>query len=231
MSWENTKEYVLAMMGYPSVSVEITDKQLDICMRDACDRWFEYNECKIKYHYFTMNPSTNIYDLPEDAKKMTAQGLKFYGVIAQPSNFEAFQYFFQFSLYNYTPLQVSNIYMLFQNLETFLWATGQNTTWKMIGRDKVMISPIPANSTQAAMIYSTQDDDIYLDNNIWIRQFTLAKAKKIVGTVRSKFTMPSPTGGEITLDGATLYAQGQAEEEMLFQQLKDNNPVGEIVIG
>lgn len=56
----------------------------------------------------------------------------------------------------------------------------------------------------------------------WIRQYTLALAKELLGNVRGKYsTIPIP-GSELTMDGATLRTEGQSEREKLIAQLREN---------
>jgi hypothetical protein len=231
MAWEKTKEYVLSHLGYPTIAVEITDKQLEICIREACDRWFEYRTPVVKYHYFQLMPNKDIYDLPSEMLKLTPQGFKIINVLFRPSNFEQFQYFFQYTLYNYQPLRISYIYMLFMNLETFQNVTGQFCTWEIVEGTKIRISPIPKEQTDAAIIYCLNHPDSYLDENLWIQKFALAKAKQIVGTVRSKFSIPTPTGGSVNLEGGTLIEQGRTEEEKLMDELINKAGAMPIMVG
>jgi len=55
----------------------------------------------------------------------------------------------------------------------------------------------------------------------WIRKYTLALAKELLGMVRSKYgSIPLP-GGETTLDGDTLRSEAAAEKEVLVTQLRE----------
>lgn len=56
----------------------------------------------------------------------------------------------------------------------------------------------------------------------WIRKYTLALAKELLGAIREKYnTIPIP-GGETTLDGAQLRAEATTEKENLITQLREN---------
>jgi hypothetical protein len=56
----------------------------------------------------------------------------------------------------------------------------------------------------------------------WIRKYTLALSKELLGAIREKYnTIPIP-GGETTLDGAQLRAEATAEKENLITQLREN---------
>ena len=56
----------------------------------------------------------------------------------------------------------------------------------------------------------------------WIRKYTLALAKEMLGAVREKYsTVPIP-GSEVSLDGASLRAEAQTEKDALIEQLREN---------
>jgi hypothetical protein len=56
----------------------------------------------------------------------------------------------------------------------------------------------------------------------WIRKYTLALAKELLGAVREKYsTVPIP-GSEISLDGAALRSEAVQEKEFLVTQLREN---------
>ena len=55
----------------------------------------------------------------------------------------------------------------------------------------------------------------------WIRKYTLALVKELLGAIREKYsTIPSP-GSEISLDGAALRSEAQTEKEALMTQLRE----------
>jgi hypothetical protein len=55
----------------------------------------------------------------------------------------------------------------------------------------------------------------------WIRKYTLALVKELLGAVREKYsTIPIP-GSEVSLDGAALRAEAQNEKDNLMTQLRE----------
>ena len=55
----------------------------------------------------------------------------------------------------------------------------------------------------------------------WIRKYTAALAKELLGIIRSKYSaMPIPDG-EVTLDGEGLKAEGREEKTQLLEELKE----------
>lgn len=56
----------------------------------------------------------------------------------------------------------------------------------------------------------------------WVRKYTLALAKELLGAIREKYsTVPIP-GSEVSLDGASLRAEAQTEKDNLIEQLREN---------
>lgn len=56
----------------------------------------------------------------------------------------------------------------------------------------------------------------------WIRKYTLALAKELLGAVREKYsTVPIPDA-DISLDGASLRQEAQTEKDLLLEQLREN---------
>ena len=55
----------------------------------------------------------------------------------------------------------------------------------------------------------------------WIRKYTYAVAKELLGIIRSKYSsMPIPDG-EVTLDGEALKTEGREEKQQLLEELRE----------
>jgi hypothetical protein len=120
-----------------------------------------------------------------------------------------------------------------------------------IVNNKLQIFPIPTNATPAKIYfeYISRDEfehnsqtiqsdslsdysDIPYDfiqySNIndvgkqWIRKYTLALSKELLGAIREKYSSVPIPDGEVSLDGAALRAEAQVEKDMLMTQLREN---------
>ena len=76
--------------------------------------------------------------------------------------------------------------------------------------------------------YSNVNYDFMTYSNIndvgkqWIRKYTLALSKELLGIIRSKYgNIPIPNA-EVSLDGDALRAEATAEKEQLIEQLREN---------
>ena len=56
----------------------------------------------------------------------------------------------------------------------------------------------------------------------WIKKYTLALCKVLLGSIRGKYaSMPIPNG-EVSLDGDTLRSEGAAERDALIAELRED---------
>jgi hypothetical protein len=56
----------------------------------------------------------------------------------------------------------------------------------------------------------------------WIRKYTLALAKELLGAIREKYNSIPIPDGDVSLDGAALRAEAQVEKDYLITQLREN---------
>jgi hypothetical protein len=74
----------------------------------------------------------------------------------------------------------------------------------------------PSNIPYKFLTYS----EINAAGRNWIRKYTLALAKELLGIIRSKYaSMPLPNG-EVSLDGEALKAEGREEKSLALDELK-----------
>ena len=55
----------------------------------------------------------------------------------------------------------------------------------------------------------------------WVRKYTLALVKEMLGAIREKYSQIPIPGSEISLDGAALRSEAQTEKEALMTQLRE----------
>lgn len=95
-------------------------------------------------------------------------------------------------------------------------------------RDNATTIVAPSGSNTIVSDYSNIGYD-FADYNVindvgrqWIRKYTLALAKELLGAIREKYsTIPIPNS-EVSLDGASLRAEAQTEKDNLIEQLREN---------
>jgi len=75
-----------------------------------------------------------------------------------------------------------------------------------------------SNATYDNMLYKNINDP----GKQWIRKYTLATAKELLGNIRSKYASIPIPGAEVSLDGDTLRSEAAAERENLISQLRED---------
>ena len=75
-----------------------------------------------------------------------------------------------------------------------------------------------SNATYNDMVYS----NINHPGKQWIRKYTLALVKELLGSVRSKYSSVPIPGSEVTVDGDTLRSEAAVEKENLISQLRED---------
>jgi hypothetical protein len=64
-------------------------------------------------------------------------------------------------------------------------------------------------------------NEINASGRQWIRKYTLALSKELLGIIRSKYASLPVPGGEVTMDGESLKAEGIVEKTELLTELKE----------
>ena len=118
-----------------------------------------------------------------------------------------------------------------------------------ITNNKLQIFPIPANDEKMWFEYFVRKEFIENSTNVqsdvvsdysnigynfipysfindvgkqWIRKYTLALTKELLGAIREKYSSVPIPGSEISLDGAALRAEASSEKDALVEQLREN---------
>ena len=114
------------------------------------------------------------------------------------------------------------------------YLTGQDFDWEQrrvgIGMVQLFVQAQPADKVMYQYVWHvTPDDDpntgvsnIPVEDIDFIVNYTLAKAKQILGRILRKFGggMNQPDGSTEQLDGGELMTEGKAEQEALEQAMR-----------
>jgi hypothetical protein len=115
-------------------------------------------------------------------------------------------------------------------LQIFPIPTETKNLWfeYMVRSDFILNSTtIPSTSNEVSDYSNIRYNNIPFErvNDVgrqWIRKYTLALSKEVLGAIREKYsTVPIP-GSEVSLDGAALRSEAQTEKENLITQLREN---------
>ncbi len=112
-------------------------------------------------------------------------------------------------------------------LRIFPDPTDDATIWFQYIVNNDRKDPLKTNSGSISdFSNATYDNMSYTEINHagkqWIRKYTLALSKELLGSIRSKYgSVPIP-GGEVSLDGDTLRNEATTEKENLLTQLRED---------
>ena len=133
--------------------------------------------------------------------------------------------------FNDTIRKSSHTFNIVNNkLEIFPIPTENQKLWfeYMVRNDMINNTTSVSDTINEISDYSNIRYDFIPYGNIndvgrqWIRKYTLALAKELLGAVREKYSSIPIPGSEISLDGGELRAEDQTEKDALIEQLREN---------
>ena len=105
---------------------------------------------------------------------------------------------------------------------------GDNKLWVRVGYNPNPMSPSYTDDTIHGVsnlsnvpFGNLQFQRVNSMGRQWVRQFTLALCKELLGLIRSKFSNVPIPGSDLTLNGADLVSQGREDQEKLNTTLRE----------
>jgi hypothetical protein len=119
-------------------------------------------------------------------------------------------------------LATYDMFSQYQELVGRMFGSFIEFNWNTTTKKLTVLQRPRAEETLLMYVYNHRPDSELLNDylgKIWIKDYTLAVCKYMLGEARSKFaTIAGPQGGS-TLNGDALKAEAQAEMEKLEQEL------------
>lgn len=233
-------DYVMRQLGYPVVSVELTSDQVRECINTAINEYMSNGAMERGYHLFDVTAGNNSYVLP-DTIGAVSQVLY---CLPNETIAGSTQDLFTYAVYN-SPVGInmanslhgpSNIGVFFEYIQNRNRVIGADITFKVID-NTIYLYPPPKLTGQAILEYAKNpfgsDTDDEKDALIsasnawginWIKRYTLAQSKNILGLIRGKYSNVSGGPGESqTLNAAELLSQSKEETLALKEELASKN--------
>ena len=231
-------DHCRTMLGDGMVEVELDPKHYETALERAVDKYKQRAESSVEesYGFLELQADTNVYTLPEEVTNVRQI---FRRTVGGANASEGGSFFDPFEL------AYTNVYLLqsgrIGGLATYEMFSGyQEMVGRMFGgyinfyydsvTRKLEIVRRQRNvETVLLWLYNNKPDGILLQDRYarpWIRDYTLATCKIMLGEARSKFaTIAGPQGGT-SLNGDQLKAEGTQELEKLELSM-NNNEVGQ----
>ena len=229
--YEDTKRYVLSMLGYPQVKVEISDDQLKEAINSSLGIVANYMGKK-RYAYTLTQMRVAEYDVPSDCHTVMRiyYNLPYMSAIGNV-NTAMFSPFYMMSSNLATDIYESPVtfwaYMASREMITKIY--GIWTDFEVIeGGERLRIYPTPlAHEDILCIFYRSTEINLDRDNFNFFKELTLAYSMRILGRIRSKYQsgLPSSGGNTMTLDGDKLLADAQSEIERIKEELRQRDPM------
>ena len=226
-------DYVNAFLGGGMVDVELDPIHYETALTKSLTKYRQRSENSVEESYVTtkLQQDQNVYTMPQEIIEIRkiyrrSIGSRLGGSADGGSLFEPFNLAYTntyllagsgiggLATYDFFSQQQELIGRMFGSFMEFKW----NTTTK-----KLTILQRPRADEEVLMFcYNYRPDEQLLEDYKcmqWIKDYTLAGCKYMLGEARSKSTIAGPGGGT-TLNGDTLKAEAQAEMEKLEQDLQ-----------
>ena len=227
--FSNIKDFVLYSLGWPVIKVELTPEALNIAIMDAVTKYYDRAAMPLAMRLVTVEDG-NVVTIPTDIKPSKIENVIFPEEIVDSFSRAMMVTGTEDALGKYViPLQswdslLQNFdmvgYMMFlMRLEDFKKLVGIDRTWD-IANGKLHLYPVAARMQQCGIVYKDNMSDEEMESEIWVRNWALAKAKHMLGTIRSRMSGFQVGGGNIGVDGDALKAEAKEEMGALEEELR-----------
>lgn len=236
---EQIKDYVLYMLGAPTIKLELDEQQLDAAVDLALQVFEDYAPAEyFQYYTFYAIPGQSVYELPPDV-----------GFVRNIYYKETGQYAFSASdLGGVIPLEYMGAgaygsiagginpqqpvwgkmgeWVLYKQYEDmYSRISGQQGGWEWIGGfNHVKLYPTPYRSHPVIVRYLQRRTDFRQVTQA-MQEGALAFAKIMLGRIRTRIANPPGPNGGVQLDGKEILQEGIQEkkewEERLLNRFGD----------
>ena len=228
-------DYVHAMLGGGMVDVELDPIHYETALKKALTRFRQRSDNSVEESYFFMPTviDQNEYTLPNEIVEVrklfrrsvgARSGGGDGGSIFEPFNL-AYTNAYLLSSSNMGGLATYDMFSQYQELVGRMFGSFIEFKWNTTTKKLTLLQRPRAEETLLLYVYNHRPDSELLKDYLgkqWIKDYTLASCKYMLGEARSKFaTIAGPQGGS-TLNGDALKAEAQAEMEKLEEELKLN---------
>ena len=220
--------YIRAKLGDPIIPVELTDEQLSDCIDDTEFYYSRYKNSKEEMEIFDLQGNwSQGWELPdgvreEEVLEVFVDPTFPFGYYSGRTDIVAnlyAQYIFQNPQSNNLSSGIADYRITLSTLKDYAILLGTQVKWAITGR-RLKIWPEPPNGSKVGIRYASKlvAEDVLKDN--MFKDLALAKAKIILGTIRSTFPGGIPGGEQVVqLNGESLLQEGKQEEQAAMQAL------------
>jgi len=225
-------DYVNAMLGGGMVDVELDPVHYETALSKALSRFRQRSDNAVEESYMFMPTvlDQNTYTLPQEVVEVrkifrrsigSRSGGGDGGTLFEPFNM-AYTNTYMLSSSNLGGLATYDFFSQYQELVGRMFGSFIEFKWNTTTKQLTILQRPRAEEDLLLYCYNYRPDEELLNDYLvkqWIKDYTLASCKYMLGEARSKFaTIAGPQGGS-TLNGDALKAEAQQEMEKLEQEV------------
>jgi hypothetical protein len=224
--------YCKAMLGDGMIDVELDPIHYETALSRALGvfRQRSDNAVEESYAFLTLEVDKNEYILPKEIQQVrqifrrsigSRSGGGQGGTVFEPFNL-AYTNTYLLSSTNMGGLLTYELFAQYQELVGKMFGSFINFTWNSQSR-KLTIQQRPRSDESVMLwVYNTRPDSSLIQDTYagqWIKDYTLANCKVMLGQAREKFAQIAGPQGGSSLNGAAMKSEGQADIDRLTIEL------------
>lgn len=242
------KNWILRQLGFPVITPELKDVNLEDCINDAVEEFTEY--AAQDQRYFGLNIKDYIsstgYYLPPDVQAVS--NLYDYGINGctnSGSNINPFSYNYMMINGGFVPTLNTRLggsgwfdyNLVMQWLDLTYQMTGKGFEWNYNPRTKLLVlDPDPTKYFRDQLTVENYEGYFIVVEcwclrpeeqqygEVWVKKMALAKAKTYIGNLRTTYDGINLPGGA-KINGERILQQGLDEQTKLRDELLERFPV------
>ena len=231
--------YCKAMLGDGMIDVELDPIHYETALSRALAvfRQRSDNAVEESYAFLTLTESQNEYILPQEIQQVrqifrrsvgsrTGNGTG--GTVFEPFNM-AYTNTYLLASTNMGGLLTYELFAQYQELVGKMFGSYINFTWHPQSRKLIIHQRPRGDESVMLQVYNTKPDFAIIDDvyaGQWIKDYTLANCKMMLGQAREKFSQIAGPQGGGQLNGAAMKTEAQTEMDKLVDDLMKLVPGG-----
>jgi len=228
---------VRLLLGAGLITIELDPEHFDVAFEVAIGRYRQRsgNALEESYLFLDVQPEVAVYRLPDEVQEVRSIYRRTIGGSSGGAAIDPFSLAFTNNIYmTQNPgalgstgsgmLATYDLAMQYQSLVGRMFGRDIQFIWDPATKNLTMERRISSPEQVALHVYNVRPESVILIDPYarpWLRDYTLAWCKQMLGEARSKFsTLAGPQGG-FTLNGEAMKAEAKTELERLEVELNN----------
>jgi hypothetical protein len=232
-SKQSVYDYCKAMLGDGMIDIELDPIHYETALSRALAvfRQRSDNAVEESFVFLTLEVDKNEYILPKEIQQVrqifrrsvgsrTGNGQG--GTVFEPFNM-AYTNTYLLASTNMGGLLTYELFAQYQELVGKMFGSYINFTWHSQSHKLIIQQRPRSEESVMLMVYNVRPDFSLIEDTYagqWIKDYTLANCKMMLGQAREKFAQIAGPQGGSALNGAAMKTEAQAEMDKLMEDLK-----------